>query len=86
MATLNVSLPDALQEFVESQVAEGGYATASEYIYTLVREAQKQKARERVEALLLEGMNSGEPIEVNAEYWKEKHRRLRETHLKARDK
>jgi antitoxin ParD1/3/4 len=85
MAALNISLPDALHEFIESQVADGGYGTASEYISTLVREAQRQKARERVEALLLEGINSGEPIEVNAEYWEEKHCRLREGHVEASD-
>jgi Arc/MetJ-type ribon-helix-helix transcriptional regulator len=29
MASLNDSLPDALHEFIDSQVAEGGYGTAS---------------------------------------------------------
>ena len=86
MASLNVSLPDALHEFIDSQVTEGGYGTASEYISTLVREAQKQKERERIETLLLEGMNSGEPVEVGPEYWEEKHRRLTKNHLKAGDK
>ena len=86
MATLNISLPEGLHEFIERQVAEGGHGDASEYIYKLLREEQTKKAKEKVEALLLEGMNSGEPIEVNAEYWEKKRRRLTENHLKDSEK
>jgi antitoxin ParD1/3/4 len=80
MATLNISLPDALHEFVERQVAEGGYGDASQYIHKLLREEEKKKARERVDVMLLEGLQSGEPIEVNEKYWEEKERRLTERH------
>jgi antitoxin ParD1/3/4 len=86
MATLNISIPEPLHEFVERQVAEGGHGDASEYIRKLLREEQKKKAKERVEALLLEGLNSGEPIEVNAEYWEKKRRRLTENYLKDDEK
>ena len=40
MTTLNVSLPDAMKAFIESQVQTGQYASASDYIRALVREAQ----------------------------------------------
>jgi hypothetical protein len=40
MATLNISLPDSRREFVDQQVAAGGYSTASEYIRDLIRQAQ----------------------------------------------
>ncbi len=85
MPTLNIELPETLHEFVDRQVTEGGFRTASAYINALLQEAQKQKTRERIEALLLEGIKSGEPIEVNAVYWEEKHRRLTESHLKANE-
>jgi hypothetical protein len=32
---------------------------------------QKRSAKERLDTLLLEGLNSGDPIPVNAEFWTE---------------
>jgi antitoxin ParD1/3/4 len=78
MTTMNISLPAAMRKFVEKQVSEEGYSTASEYIRTLVREEQKRKAKEKLESLILEGLNSGESIEVTPEYWEEIRRRLQE--------
>ena len=37
-----------------------------------------QDARNWVDALLLEGLDSGEPIAVTKEYWDEKKRKLTE--------
>jgi len=37
-----------------------------------------QQAADELEALALEGISSGEPIEVGPAYWEEKHRRLDE--------
>jgi antitoxin ParD1/3/4 len=45
MATMNISLPDQMKEWVEQQVATGRYANASDYVRDLVREDQ---ARGRV--------------------------------------
>ncbi len=58
MATMNISLPDPLRAFVEERVSEDGYSTASEYFRELVRADQKRKAEEKLEQLLLEGLNS----------------------------
>jgi antitoxin ParD1/3/4 len=82
MEAINISLPDSLKAFVETQVAEGGYSSASEYIRELIRADQKRKAEEKLEALLLEGLNSGEPIEVTEAFWNEKRRQLLERHRK----
>jgi antitoxin ParD1/3/4 len=75
MTTLNISLPETMRDFIDSQIAEGGYSTASEYIRELVREAQKRKAKEKVEALLLEGLQS-EASEMTPEDWQELKRRV----------
>jgi antitoxin ParD1/3/4 len=69
---MNISLPDAMRAFVEQKVASGGYSTASEYIRELVRADQKRAAQERLEALLLEGLNSGDPIEISDAWWERK--------------
>jgi antitoxin ParD1/3/4 len=67
-STMNISLPDIMKEFVEEQVQSGGYGSVSEYMRELVRRDQKERAEARLEALLLEGLESGEPIPFNAEY------------------
>jgi len=69
MASLNTSLPKSLREYVQGQVESDGYSTPSEYVRTLIREDQKRKAIERIEGLLLEGIASGEPIEVDRAFW-----------------
>ena len=69
MATVNISLPDSLKAFVDSEVAEGGYSTTSEYFRTLLRQAQRDKANERLDSLLLEGLDSGEAVEMDTQDW-----------------
>ncbi len=59
-----------------------GYSTASEYICALIREDQKRKAEEKLEALLLEGLE-GDPVEVTDAWWDEFRARLIERHRKA---
>ena len=52
MSTMNVSLPEALKDFVEDQVSARGYSTSSEYVRELIR---KDQDRQRLRGLLLEG-------------------------------
>ena len=65
---MNVSLPEDLKEYAEAQ-AKHGYSTPSEYVRELIREDRKRKAKEKLDALLLEGLNSGDPIPVDAKFW-----------------
>ena len=53
MTTLNISLPDSMRAFIDEQITQGGYSTASEYIRDLIRQAQKQAAQEKLDSLLL---------------------------------
>jgi antitoxin ParD1/3/4 len=68
---LTISLPESFKEFIEREVAEGHYSTPSEYVRDLLEEALDRKNEERLEKLLLEGLDSGEPIKVTPEYWEE---------------
>jgi antitoxin ParD1/3/4 len=70
------SLPGPLRAFVVSQVSSGGYSASSDYIHALLDAQRRRKAEDELETLLLEGINSGPSIEVNDEYWAEKHRRI----------
>jgi len=70
MTTLTISLPESLKQFVDAQIASKGYSDVSEYFRSLLREAQEREADARLEALLLEGLASGDPIPIDEEYWK----------------
>jgi antitoxin ParD1/3/4 len=78
METMNTALPESMKQFVHEQVAQGGYSSASEYARELIRADHKRITEQRIDALLLEGLDSGKPIAVTADYWEEKKRRLTE--------
>lgn len=71
MATVTISLPDSLKEFVDAQVATKGYGNVSEYFRTLLREAQANEEAARLERLLLEGLASGDGVPATPEFWRE---------------
>lgn len=64
MSSLNISLPEQLKSFVETQVGQGDYGTPSEYIRELIRR-EKERQRERLESELVEALHAGE-IELSA--------------------
>ncbi|WP_435011102.1 type II toxin-antitoxin system ParD family antitoxin [Tundrisphaera lichenicola] len=78
METMNIALPESMKQFVQSRVEEGGYSSASEYVRELIRSDQRRMTEERIDALLLEGLDSGQPILVTKEFWDEKKRKLTE--------
>ncbi len=82
METMNVALPESMKSFVQERVSEGGYSSVSEYVRELIRADQKRRTEERIDGLLLEGLRSGEPIEVTPEYWARKKQRLTARHSK----
>lgn len=60
MATMNVSLPDALKAVVEDRVASGEYASASDYVRDLIRKDEEAKRRwAEFDRLIQEGLDSG---------------------------
>lgn len=62
---MNVSLPDALKEYVDGRVGVADYGSASEYIRELIR---RDRDREKLRSLVLEGaagpMTERTPAEV----------------------
>ena len=71
MQTMNISLPDQLKDFVEDQVGSGRYSSVSEYVRDLIRDDEKRKAQDKLEALLIEGIQSGQPTEMTRQDWDE---------------
>ena len=67
-----VQLPETSQSFVDEQVASGRFTSPSDFIANLVEQARRHAAQERLEKLLLEGLDSGPPIEVDRDWWLKK--------------
>jgi antitoxin ParD1/3/4 len=65
MATMNISLPDDMKDFVDEQVRTGGFMSSSEYVRDLIRH-QKDIADFR--ALIKAGEESGDPVVADEEW------------------
>ena len=83
---MNVSLPETLKEYVQERVAEGIYSNPSDYVRALIRTDMKRRGREELAALLLEGLNSGEPEEVTPAYLAERRREVEEIIARKRNR
>lgn len=60
MATMNVSLPDVMKEWVEAQARSGRYSNASDYVRDLIRRDQDRAAKiAEMQHLVTEGLESG---------------------------
>ena len=57
MATMNVSIPDPMKDWVQDQIETGKYANASDYVRDLIR--RDQEKAEVLRQALLEGERSG---------------------------
>jgi antitoxin ParD1/3/4 len=68
MESMNISLPEPLKEFIDGQIASGRYSSVSEYVRELVRADEKRKAEERLEMLLLEGLQ-GKETTLTSDEW-----------------
>jgi len=70
MTSMNVSLPQELKAYVERQT-KTGYSTPSEYVRELIRGDQRRRAKERLDRLLLEGLDSGGSLPATPAFWAE---------------
>lgn len=71
MSQLIISMPDALQEWVDTRIAQGRYAAAADYLRDLVRLDQQSDDRLWLKAMIDEGLASGvidqDPRDIIAE-------------------
>ncbi len=60
MATMNVSLPAPMKEWVEQQSKGGRYSNASDYVRDLIRRDQARAGKiDALQTLVTEGLDSG---------------------------
>ena len=79
MSTLNISLPEAMKAFVETQVASGQYGSASDYIRDLIRNDQRRRVEQELESKLLDALDSGHYQELTAESFDRLRARVKKT-------
>jgi antitoxin ParD1/3/4 len=81
--TMNVAISPEFKAHVDRQVAEGSYASSSEYVRDLIRQDQRRKAEQRLAELVREGLES--PLEApDAAYWDKRRQALRQSIAKKR--
>ena len=73
MSSMNISLPDGLKEFVDTQVGSRGFGTSSEYVRELIR---KDQDRQQLRGLLLAGAQSAPTAPVDAAYFDSLRKRI----------
>lgn len=62
MTSLNISLPEALKEYVEGQVASGDWGTPSEYVRELIRQDKERRLSDLEQELV--AATKGGKIEI----------------------
>ena len=70
MTTMNVSIPEALREYLDERDVEGCFAKVSDYVRSLIRDDRARRAKALLESKLLEGLASGPAEEATEAYWK----------------
>lgn len=76
MSTMNISLPETLKSFVDSQVSEGDYTSTSEYLRELLR---KEQDRVRLRRSLMDGIESELlPEPMDSQYFERLRKRISE--------
>ena len=76
MATMNISLPDALKDFVDTQVTRRRYGSTSEYIRELIR---RDLERSTLRDLMLAGAGSEPAVDADDDYFATLRERARPT-------
>lgn len=75
MATMNISLPDPMREWVESKIDSGLYANNSDYVRDLIRkDQQKTDKLKLLQQAITEGIESGDTGKLDMAAIKQKAR------------
>lgn len=82
MESMNISLPEPLKAFVDSQISTGRYSSASEYVRELIRTDEKRKAEDQLEALLLAGLKGEETLMSRADWQQIRQEATAQVHAK----
>jgi antitoxin ParD1/3/4 len=74
--TMNVAISPELKAHIDRLIAEGQYASSSEYVRDLIRQDQQRKAEKRLADLVREGLESAIEPDDPA-FWRKRRAALR---------
>lgn len=77
MKHLTVPVSEDFDETIRKRMAEGGFGSMAEYLRHTVRQDLERADQAKLERLLLEGLDSGTPIEGTTEWIAERKAQLR---------
>ncbi|MFT5113451.1 MAG: antitoxin ParD1/3/4 [Parasphingorhabdus sp.] len=73
MATMNISLPDPMREWVESRSQQGAYANHSDYVRDLIRKDQLQVQKLKImQEAITKGLESGDATAFDKDLFKKR--------------
>ena len=77
MATMNISVPDPMKDWVQAQIDDGKYASSSDYVRDLIRKDQQEKDKlAALQAAITLGIESGQAGELDIKSIKQKSKKL----------
>jgi antitoxin ParD1/3/4 len=69
MNSLQIDIPATFVDFLNQRVSEQGYASPSQYVQALIEADQNRVARQELEAEMIKGLESGEPVPMTDDDW-----------------
>ncbi|NQZ10926.1 MAG: type II toxin-antitoxin system ParD family antitoxin [Algicola sp.] len=73
MPTMNISLPEPMRAWVQTQIDDGKYAGNSDYVRDLIRKDQEQKNKiQAMQTAITKGLESGAPQNFDKETFKQR--------------
>lgn len=83
MNEITIALPDkATKAYLDQVVASGAFKSTSDYVAALINDDRKRRARQKLEALLLETLHE-EPEPMTDADWEQMRRDYDQAQLKA---
>ena len=76
MKHLSVPVSDELDENIRQRMVDAGFNSIAEYLRHTVREDLKRADAERLERLLLDGLESGDAEEIDDAWWAKRRQEL----------
>ena len=76
MATMNISLPDPMKDWVETQIESGLYSNNSDYVRDLIRKDQLRAQKiKTMQQAITDGLRSGDAGALDMDAIKQKARK-----------
>lgn len=82
MATMNITVPDAMKAFVHEQAVKGGFGNVSEFMRAVIRDLQEREDdRNEIREKLLEAVRGGPSTPMTQTDWDGIRNEVRRRHV-----